>query len=217
MAKAILPPTDPRFQNLVGHPPFGRLTVLAYVGKDKWNHSLWRCRCDCGTEITVDTTRLKSGHTTSCGCARRLRTKTRGNQGNRTHGGWDSPEWRIWLGMIRRCSDSKTIGYERYGGAGITVCDRWLKFPAFLGDMGLKPSPSHTLDRIDGTKGYSPDNCRWATRTEQAVNRRSTRFLTFNGRTMPISHWAAELGISPVALSWRLSNWPTDRAFQPKS
>lgn len=207
MAKAHPIPTDPRFQNLTGR-VFDRLTVLAYVGKDKWGHSMWRCRCSCKRLVILNTQRLNSGHSTACG---RHKKNTRNNV---KHGGWNTPEWKVWLGMNRRCTDQNSASFDRYGGAGVTVCERWRdSFPNFLADMGAKPTAAHTIDRIDNTKGYSPDNCRWATKAEQATNRKTTRFVTFQGRTLPLKYWAKEIGISDIGLAWRLKRWPIERAL----
>lgn len=93
-------------------------------------------------------------------------------EARKTHGRRDTPEYRAWDGMKQRCTNPKARGYDRYGGAGITVCDRWMySFENFYADMGDRPSSEHSLDRIDGSKGYSPNNCRWATRSEQQKNR----------------------------------------------
>lgn len=127
---------------------------------------------------------------------------------NFKHGGWignkPSPEWNSWGAMMARCYTKSNIAYDRYGGAGITVCDRWHDFKNFLEDMGKRPSKSHTLERIDNKGNYEPSNCRWATKREQAQNRRNNRFITINGETKCISEWARINSIRPGTILERL-------------
>ncbi len=105
-------------------------------------------------------------------------------------------EHQIWAGMWRRCHGPHDPAFERYGGRGITVCERWRDFFVFVEDMGRRPSANHSLDRIDGTKGYSPDNCRWATLIEQAANRSSVVLITIDGVTRPHKTWCDLLGVT---------------------
>ncbi|GGO89109.1 hypothetical protein GCM10011348_46090 [Marinobacterium nitratireducens] len=153
---------------------FGNYTVVsAYFEKryGKWHH---RCQCSCGVVKAVQGGHLRSGASTSCGCVRNeliSRSKTR-------HGGVGTRTYQIWKGMKNRCFNQNDIAYPRYGGAGISVCDRWANdYQAFFDDMGECPD-GLTLDRIDGALGYCKENCRWATDKQQAENR-STR----NGST----------------------------------
>lgn len=126
-----------------------------------------------------------------------------------------SPEYNSWRCMLNRCYLASFRGYEDYGGRGITVCDRWsASFEAFLEDMGAQPSAGYSLDRIDNSGNYEPSNVRWASKKEQAANRRTNRLLTYKGKTMCIAEWARELGIHRVALRHRLmSGWPIERAL----
>ena len=129
------------------------------------------------------------------------------------HGMTDTPTFKTWLGMIIRCYQPTAGNYARYGGSGISVCQRWrYSFTNFLEDMGKRPD-GKSIDRIDNTKGYFPSNCRWSTAKEQVINRRSTVMLSFNGDTMCKTDWARKLGITPFALNERLRKWPVERAL----
>jgi hypothetical protein len=114
------------------------------------------------------------------------------------------PEYAIWNGMRQRCNNPSAGAYRHYGGRGIKVCPEWEQFWQFVADMGPRPSPDHTLERIDNDGDYRPSNCKWATRRAQSRNRRSNRLLTFNGRTQPMSAWADETGITYTAIQTRL-------------
>lgn len=118
-----------------------------------------------------------------------------------------------WTNLIQRCTNKNRPDYRYYGGRGITVCAEWRNsFTAFLKYMGERPSPSHTIDRVDNSRGYEPD-CRWATRAEQMQNTRGTRLITFNGETMGINAWAKRLGCNKESLRTRINNWPLEQAM----
>ena len=184
---------------------FGRWVVLAPV-EDKWRMARFLCRCDCGTESVVIGHGLRAGKSKSCGCYRRAVVGQRVWK----HGKSLTPAYRSWSGMKRRCQ-LKTMRF--YGQRGITMCERWESFENFLADMGERPE-GMTLDRIDPNGNYEPGNCRWATRSEQAINRRSTRLIELDGTKKCLTQWARDLGLSPSTIQTRLdSGWPLREAL----
>lgn len=193
---------------------FGRLTVLRETKTDK-AHRHWLCRCECGTEITVGHPALKRGATQSCGCLRResaaAQMTIHGNAGR----GKRSRAYGIWSGMLARCGIESATGFAQYGGAGVMVCERWHTFPNFLADMG-EPPTGMSIDRIENERGYEPGNCRWATSQTQNENRRSVRLISFDGKSMNVTQWAAHLGINKSTLLEALDKHPLDFALRPR-
>ena len=135
--------------------------------------------------------------------------------GNLSHGMSYIPEYRCWQTMRLRCKEPTNAAYKDYGARGITVCDRWLESPAnFLADMGEKPSPAHELDRRDNDKGYSPENCRWVTRSVNDRNRRSNRMIDYLGETQALAHWCERFGIARDTAKKRLdAGWTVEETF----
>ena len=128
--------------------------------------------------------------------------------------GKKSPEYCSWYNMIQRCTNRNNTHYDRYGGRGITVCDRWRHYPFFLEDMGSKPSDKHTIERINNDGNYEPGNCRWATRAEQSRNTAQNRMVTYLGETLTLTEWAERLGVQQKVLAHRLDRgWPLERAL----
>jgi DNA-binding CsgD family transcriptional regulator len=118
----------------------------------------------------------------------------------------------LWQSMLNRCYRKNVKAFEHYGGRGIRVCERWWIFENFLNDMPPRPK-GHTLERIDNDGEYCPENCRWATMQEQALNKRNSRMLTADGKTQPMAAWARELGVNPAAILYRLNaGWSVRRA-----
>lgn len=132
-----------------------------------------------------------------------------------THGLSKIPEYVVWQGMIARCHRQRNAEYRNYGGRGITVCDRWRgDFAAFIGDLGKRPSPTHTLERLDNDTGYCPGNVRWATQKEQSRNKRTNTRIELNGRTQTLIEWSEEIGINYKTLRYRLDQgWSVERAL----
>lgn len=165
---------------------FNLLTVVERRDADRFGRQQFLMRCDCGEEKVVALFRAKSGHTKSCGHIKGESRKRRGR---------GTPTYNSWAAMKQRCKYEAGGQYWRYGGQGVTVCERWdASFDSFLEDMGRRP-PGTTLDRIDGARGYEPGNCRWASNAEQSRNRSSTILVTIDGQTRCVLDWCTELGL----------------------
>lgn len=174
---------------------FGRLTVLGRAPqqgprKRRW----WHCRCRCGNHTIVDTGSLRKGNTKSCGCLSRETAADNARRNSTTHGETRTPLHRTWLSMHQRCRDPNGKSWKRYGGRGITVCDRWSDFLAFKADVGERPSPDHSLERIDNDLGYFPENVRWATRKEQCNNKSNNLWVRYRGVEMKLHEAVAAAG-----------------------
>lgn len=130
------------------------------------------------------------------------------------HGLSNTPEYEVWLGIHVRCTNQKHKAFPRYGGAGITVDPRWRSFERFLADIGKRPSKRHSIERKDGHGPYSPENCIWATREQQANNKSNNRLLTIDGRTQTLRQWAIQTNISDDTIAARLARgWSAQRAI----
>jgi hypothetical protein len=212
-APAILADTDMRDPVSNGHrlidltgQRFGHLIAIARFGTNNNGDATWLCRCDCGVEKEISGHGLRDGRTKSCGC-RRL-------DGTIRHGLYKSVEYRIWGAMLQRCKNPNAGHYDLYGGRGITVDPRWESFENFLADMGNRPSPKHSIERVDNDGPYSPTNCIWATRAIQSRNTRRTLRLTLNGETLCLKDWAQRFGLEYETLRGRIKKgWGIETAL----
>jgi len=206
---------------------FGRLTVVEYIpGRRVSGVRIFpraRCTCICGNIITTTISLLVHGHTQSCGCLQKELAAEKARILKTTHGMFGTPEYKSYGSMKDRCSDSTNVNY---GGRGISICKRWMKFENFFKDMGFKPSPKLTLERIDNSGNYScgkceeciangwPANVIWAPMKDQARNKRSNHLLTFENKTQCVTDWAQEKNIPKNTLYARLySGWSTEAAL----
>lgn len=197
---------------------FGRLLAVSICPhRNRHGHVLVDCVCDCGLARIFTKQSLLSGRVKSCGCFRKEVSANRFRTHGHTSHGSASLTYSTWVGMNERCHYEKNISFRYYGALGIQVCNEWRGpggFQRFLSDVGLRPSRSHSLDRIDSNGNYEPGNVRWATNKEQGRNKKSNRIIEFNGEKMILSDWASRLGIGQGTLSHRLnSGWSIERAI----
>jgi len=181
---------------------FGRLTVLRF-GERLSNKIVFICQCNCNGKniISVRADNLRRGTSKSCGCYQKSVVATT----NKTHGKRRHKIYSVWCGMLSRCNNKKNIGYSRYGGRGIKVCERWHIFENFFKDMGNPPTIEHQLDRFPDNNGaYSPENCRWASRKENSNNRRNNHILEFNNTCLTVTQWSERLNIPIKTLFSRI-------------
>ena len=198
---------------------FGRLTTIGpwfALAVNRKGHRKWFqvCQCSCGNIKVVLAASLRNGNTKSCGCLQKEVLA----RINTIHGKYRTPEYGIRISMLQRCYNTLDKRYYDYGGRGIQVCDRWLDpengFLNFLDDMGPRPSPKHSLDRIDNDKNYCPENCRWSTMKEQSRNRRNNAMITHEGKTQCIADWTEEAGLPKGVLGGRLKKgWSVEKAI----
>ena len=175
---------------------FGRLLVETFVGKDRHNNSLFNCLCDCGNEKIVLGYQLNNNKTKSCGCLNKDIITS--------HGLSNTPLHKTWRQIRQRCYNPNNREYDKIGGMGIIMCDRWLKFENFLEDIGSRPTDKHVMVRINDDNDYELSNCRWITKKEQANNRKTNRYLTIDGETKTLSEWIKISGAIFTTVSGRL-------------
>lgn len=194
---------------------YGHWVVASTEVIRKKTHYRIYCRCACGVERYVSKEHLVSKASVSCGCMKAAIASIR----IKTHDKSKTLIYKVWGSMKQRCQNPKDKAYHYYGGRGIEVCERWQKFENFYADMGNTPFEGATLDRVDNSKNYSPENCRWATQTQQANNTRANNWITYGGRTQTLSSWAAELNLAPSSLCARLGKlgWSVSKSLSTKN
>jgi hypothetical protein len=166
--------------------------------------------CDCGVRKVVRLCGILHGSSTSCGCYRRELSSLR----IKTHGESRTPLYRKWCHLFDRCKGFKERDRKNYTDKGIEVCERWMSYENFKADMGYPPKGKNTIDRIDNSKGYSPDNCRWASSREQCNNKTNNVVITYQGRSDTVANWGRHLGVCSKALMYRLKRgWSVEDAF----
>jgi hypothetical protein len=206
----------PKFQDLTGL-CFGRLTVLRCLEKarkladGRKTHTRWFAQCECGNLVTPRSDALLSGVSQSCGCLHAEITSGR----QTSHGMSDSPEYKAWAAMLQRCTNSNAPSYLHYGGRGIAVDPLWSSFENFYADMGPRPSPFHTLERLNNNLGYTRNNCSWELHQTQMNNTRQNKMLLFNGTVKTLMQWCRELNLPYSTIQSRLHacGWSADRAL----
>ncbi len=176
---------------------FGRLLAIQPTDRRVDKKIVWEFLCDCGKTHYAVATHVKSGHIRSCGCLAIDVLVNRNTKHGATSGSHKKRplSYRIWVGMIARCTHSWHKNWNRYGGRGISVCARWQDYPNFLSDMG-EPDKNMTIERIDNSGNYEPANCMWATRLEQAQNTSRNVYIEHNGKRQTMAMWAREFGMS---------------------
>jgi hypothetical protein len=198
---------------------FDRLLVLSESHRTAKGAWYWVCRCDCGKETRVQTQFLMSGRTKSCGCKRASGIHS---IKHKLTGTW---VYYTYKGIFQRCYSPTNSSYANYGGRGIKMCDRWLRgdgslhgIQCFYADMGDKPSPNHSIERLDVNGDYSPENCVWIPQPDQAKNTRANRRVTAFGKTKILADWAREYGLSARMIQKRLvRGWVPERAISTPS
>jgi hypothetical protein len=208
-----------KFEDLSGR-RFGYLTVISYAGH-KNNRIYFNCKCDCGNQKEIRGSHLKGGLIVSCGCYHKKVTSTI-SQKVITHGKSQTRLYRVFMDMKTRCYNSKSKDYKNYGGRGITICKEWLQDYTSFEDWALKNGYDEsakkgvcTIDRINVNGNYEPSNCRWVSNKEQANNKTTNHYITYNGETKTISQWSSITGISKSVILNRLvrHKWSVKRAL----
>lgn len=205
----------PRIHQLVGR-HFGRLKVEREAPRrGSKRDRRWHCRCQCGKVTSVRQDVLLGGGSLSCGC---LLLESRITHGATRHHR-KTAEYELWRNMRQRCHNPRADRFPWYGARGIRVCAAWRKsFSRFLSDVGLRPSPQHSLDRIDNHGHYAPGNVRWVLRAQQASNKRNNVRLVWQGVDQTVSEWARDLGVPVARLCARVrAGWPVFRTLMEPS
>jgi hypothetical protein len=203
----------------VGH-RHGNLTFESFVGLRQFNRgksAMFVIRCDCGNFFEAQKSNILHGRRTDCGCSQEIRWTS-------PPGATKQPLYKTWQHMLQRCYNPNVKSFADYGARGISVCDRWrfgsdgaTGYECFASDMGAKPDPSLTIERLDNSVGYEPGNCVWDTKQRQGKNRDVVRQITLGGVTRTLPEWCAITGVKYWTAYRRLkAGWPPERAVNPK-
>lgn len=186
---------------------FGRLLVQGrHPNNSPRGASMWTCLCDCGEMTITVGSKLTEQRVQSCGCLVKDTAQELAKSLNLTHGHSRTPEYVAWINMKSRCSNPRTMGYEGYGGRGISVDPRWENsFENFLADMGQRPSPDHSLDRREVDGNYGPGNCRWATFDEQQNNKRNSVLFEYQGKSYTRTQLCRLTGVDVKTFQYRIN------------
>lgn len=191
-----------KYKDMIGK-KIGKWTVISKapsdISRDRRSYkAVWNCICECGITKQVSGDRLRRGTSLSCGKGHAM----------------PRPLENIHDGMIQRCTNPNNKRYADYGGRGVSVCERWLlSYKHFQEDMGVRPTPEHSIDRIDNNGNYEPGNCKWSTKEQQSSNMRTNIYRELNGVRLTHSQWARKIGISSQSLSKRIAKWPIEKAL----
>lgn len=191
----------------ITQPENSKYTILGYSHTNKYYIKYFDAVCICGNKRQLTSQEVKKN--ISCGCISKYIK-------HKTHGMSKSLEYKTWIGIKERCYNVNSPSYHQYGGRGIMISKNWMSsFESFYNDMGVKPSINHTIERIDVNKGYSKENCIWATKKQQANNRRSSYFLTYKGITKTRSEWADLINVNIRTLASRCrANKPIEQILK---
>ena len=185
---------------------WGRLEVLSII-----NNRNVIARCECGETKAYRGYNLTSGNPNSCGCFHLQRVTHHGATTNNRR----TPEWTAWENIRRRCLDPNHPNYKWYGARGVTLTPAWMDFSNFLSDVGPRPGPEYSIDRIDNNGNYTPGNVQWSTHKQQQNNKSSNRYYTYKGLTLNIAAWSELAGVTYQRIYQRLKNNSVD-AFLDK-
>lgn len=200
--------------DLSGYASGNAVVLHRTTAKSSSKQAHWLCRCNCGASFVSSGENIRKSAAFSCGCQRGANISAAKERHGEASIARKTTEYRVWASARSRTSNLNNPAWKDYGGRGICMDERWHSFEMFLADMGRRPSPKHTLDRINNDGPYSRDNCRWATKKQQARNRRSSTKLEFGGETKTIAEWAEIKGINGQTLTTRLRDgWTLDRAL----
>jgi hypothetical protein len=185
---------------------FGKLVAIKQHGERSSRGLIqWLCKCDCGNMTLAVGNKLSNNGVKSCGCLKQESAHKLGLTLNKTHGQSRTVEYKAWQNMITRCYNENSPNYVNYGGRGISVCGRWKNsFEKFLSDMGPKPKDSFSLERINNNRGYSPANCKWASRSEQNSNKRDIPLYEYKGKKYTCRQLCALTGVNPATFKYRI-------------